>query len=153
VLELNTWDSLIREMAYGSPDATATSVHWWTTNVVIPCQSSAGMNLVTRLEGSQTMPASFQSSSSKRGASSKAGGAPASKKSGAPCRDWNNGSCRDPCPNGYRHVCGACGLSNHRQPECQKGKGNGGGNKKSKHSNKNKGDKGKAKGSKGKSPM
>ena len=140
-------------MAYGSPNATPATSHWWTANVVIPCQSSGGMNLVARLEGSQTMPA-YQSSSSKRGSSSRASGDSAKRRV---CGAWNQGGCQNKCPNDEIHQCMTCGKG-HRQTECSrsgkntgKNNGNGKGHNNKKKGN-NKGGKG-SKGSKGKSPM
>ena len=145
VLESGTWNSIIREMSYGSPEATPATTHWWTVNVVFPCQSSGGMNFVNRLEGSQTMPGSVQSSSSKRGSSSKASGAPPSKRGsgvGNFCRDFNNGGCSEPCPHRADHVCSSCGGS-HPRGLCKKGgsKGNDKGKGKGGRKN-NKGSKG-----------
>jgi hypothetical protein len=120
-LHQDTWNNIINELSYGSPDASAASSHWWTTNVVIPCQTAAGMNLVARLEGSQTMAEPYARTS----------GSQSAKK--IACADWNNGGCVNPCPNKERHSCSLCGKG-HRESECHKassmdndsGKGHGG---------------------------
>ena len=133
----DTWNVIIGELSYGSPDASSASSHWWTTNVVIPCQSAGGMNLVGRIEGSQTW---FDSSS-------RSAGAQVSKKT--ICIDWNEGGCVDPCPHKERHSCLLCGKG-HREVECRKatnnsnnsGKGQGG---KKSHGKGSKGGKGKSK--------
>jgi hypothetical protein len=134
-LEHSTWNILLREMAYGSPYATPSATHWWTVNVVLPCQSAAGMNLVTRLEGSQTMP-DFQ------GTNSRPSGTQPIKKT--LCSIWNNGGCAEICPYNDRHLCLTCGKG-HRELDCHKAlsKNNDGGKGQGGKNSRNKGGKGK----------